>query len=206
MDIPYTMDKKVCIIDIEDYKGELPMDLFQIDMFRDNDTKHVMKYSGDPFFKYLHCENSESMKTVCRDEKLQYILNNNYIFTKFETGKVEIAYLAIPLDGKGFPLIPDYEAFLKAAEYEIAYKIAYKEWINDKLTRDKFQYIEQQRNWYVAKAMNKPKVPDEARMEAIKNFTLRLIPKVNVLDERFKFHPEHRINHNTNNFSQGTKL
>jgi hypothetical protein len=197
---------KVCKIDIENYKGELPIDLFQIETFRHGEKKQLMKFTGDPYFKQLHCNDSPCLNCPLDLPELRYQINNNFVFVGFEEGELEITYWAIPIDDNGFPLIPDIEDVKRAIEWEIASKLAYKEWINDRLTRDKFQYIEQQRNWYVAKAIISPKVPDIGKMEAIKNFTLRLIPKINVLDEQFKYNPERRITHNTNNFNQGAQF
>jgi hypothetical protein len=206
MNIPKINIHKVAKINIENYKGELPLDLFQVETFRNKDTKRMMGYTGDPYFKNLHCSDSQCLNCVTCHEEDKYQLSNNFIFTSFEEGTVEIAYYAIPIDDNGFPLIPDDESTKSAIEWHIAMKLAYKEWMTDKLSRDKYQYIEQQRNWYVAKAMNSNRVPDIHQMEAIKNFSLRLIPKINVLDNQFKFERERRINHNTNNFTQGTQL
>lgn len=206
MKIPMAMQHKVCKLTIENYKAELPDDLFQIETFKEHHSDIMMKYSGDPYFQHTICDDSACLTCICPDEKYKFQVNNNYVFTAFEEGEVDIAYYAIPVDDKGFPLIPDEEAIKRAFQWEIAYKLAYREWINDRLTGDKFRYIEQQRNWYVGKAMNTPKVPDINKMEAIKNFTLRLIPKINVLDNRFRNIPEKRYNHNTNNFNQGTQF
>lgn len=206
INVPEINQHKVCKITIENYKGELPSDLFQLETLREHKNKKMMFYTGDPYFQSLHCEDSPCLKCINCNEKYTYQLNNNFVFTAFEDGELDIAYFAIPTDDKGFPLIPDNEAVKKALEWEIALKLAYKEWMNDKLTRDKFQYIEQQRNWYVAKAINSNKIPDIAKMEAIKNFSLRLIPKINVLDDQFRYNRERRLNHNTNNFTQGSQL
>lgn len=204
MKIPTTNVHKVCTIPVEGFKAEIPLDMFLIETIRESNTGKLMYYSGDPYFKHLHCNNSQSVNHKCLESKYQYKMNNNYIYTGFEEGNIDIAYYALPIDEKGFPLIPDEESIKRAIEWEIVYKIAYNFWITDKFTRDKFQYIEQQRNWYVAKAMNSDRVPDIGKMEAIKNFTLRLIPKINVLDNQFNYHPERKFNHNTNNFNQGS--
>jgi len=205
IDVPSLQEPKRCTIQIEDYKGELPSDLFQVEMFRDIKTNQLLKFTGDPFFKNLHCVDSPCLRCLIDDDKYKYQLSNDYIYTGFEEGEVEIAYLAIPIDDRGYPLIPDKEAVKLALYWEIALKLGFKMFITDKLSRDKFQYIEQQRNWYVGKAITTPKIPDIATMEAIKNATLRLIPKINVMDERFRFNPERRYIHNTNNFTQGAQ-
>ena len=40
---------------------------------------------------------------------LGYRLNNNYIFTNFEEGSVEISYTAFVTDDDGYPMVPDDE-------------------------------------------------------------------------------------------------
>lgn len=206
IDVPILQERKNCIIPIIGYKGELPSDLFQVHTFMNKENNQMMKYSGDPYFRHLHCDDSPSISCDCFDTKLQYQLSNNYIYTAFEEGELEISYYAIPVDDRGYPMIPDKEAVKLALYWEIASKLAFKMWVNSKLDGDKFKYITQQRDWYVGKAINTPKIPDIGKMEAIKNFTLRLIPKINILDDRFRFHQEKKYNHNTNNFNQGTQF
>lgn len=195
--------QKVCTITIEDYKGELPIDLFQVQTFKDTKTGVMMKYTGDPHFNALHCTDSPSLKCSCNESKYQYKLNDNYIFTGFEEGEIEIAYFAIALDDRGYPLIPDEEKIVRALYWEVALKLAFRLLMSDKLSSDKYTLVDRERNWYVGKAMSD--TIDINTLEAIKNFSIRLIPKFNTMDDQFKYFPEKRYNHNTNNFNQGAQ-
>jgi hypothetical protein len=53
-----------------------------------------------------------------------------------------MAFLAIPTDEEGFPLIPADEWWRQAVQYEIAYKIAMKLFIQGNIADKTFQYIE----------------------------------------------------------------
>ena len=108
-----------------------------------------------------------------------YRLDENYIYTSFEDGKVEIAYKAFPTDRDGNPTIPDDVRYIKAVEAYIADRIARGLFMQDKLSILKYKMYEQEWLWYVGSAGNKSRMPSVDGMEAIKNSFLRAIPKIN---------------------------
>ena len=84
----------------------------------------------------------------------------------------------IPLDDEGYPMIPNEEFWRNAVKWEIGYKIAFKAFMSDVLTENKFKYIERDRDWYIAQAVNKTKIftnDDEA--QSFVNQTVALIPR-----------------------------
>lgn len=111
-----------------------------------------------------------------------YKLNNNVVFTDFESGYIVLSYKAFPTDDDGLLQIPDDEKFRVALKYHMMYKIDFRRWrafpekpglkalLNDS---------QQQRDFYVAAARNKAHIPTVDRMEAMKNRHLTLIPKIN---------------------------
>jgi|694.fasta_scaffold48943_12 hypothetical protein len=202
MSAPEIYIQKVECITIENYRGELPSDLLQIDMFKEKSNSLPMRYTGDPFFINLHCSECPNLSSSC---DITYKLNNNYIYTSFDEGEVLLSYTAFPVDDRGFPLVPDDEAFVEALEWYVAYRIAYKLWLNDRLSDKKLQFINKEKDWYMGKAITRTKRLTKDQLESWKNMTLRLIPKINEHATQFKSRGEqqNRINHNTNNFNQG---
>lgn len=152
-----------------------------------------MRWMTDTFNNHMHCTDYDY---ACHSAST-YTVNGNYIFTSFEEGSVMMAYLAIPTDEEGFPLIPADEWWRQAVQYEIAYKIAMKLFIQGNITDKTFQYIERERDWKVAQAVNKSKMPSIDEMESFKNQWLRLIPNYNNHSTFFKNMqmPERMFNH-----------
>jgi hypothetical protein len=152
-----------------------------------------MRWATDSFNNSMHCTNYDH---ACKSSST-YTVNGNYIFTSFDHGSVMMAYLAIPTDEEGFPLIPADEWWRQAVQFEIAYKIAMKLFIQGNILDKTFQYIEKERDWKVAQAVNKSKMPSIDEMESFKNQWLRLIPNYNNHNTFFKNMqmPERMFNH-----------
>ena len=209
MGVPSVLIREVVTVTIEDYKGELPDGIMNIDTVRyKNCTTKVtkaMRYEGDPFILKEFCTNQDSCRRLCNTQSdLTYKLNNNFIFTSFEEDAVEMAVDKFPLDDRGWPLVPDDQAVVEGLSWFIAHKIAYILWLNDQLADKKFQYIRQQKDWYIGKAISKAKTLSKDDMETWLHMTLRLIPKINAHDSHFRDigNQERRWNHN-NDQSQG---
>lgn len=121
-----------------------------------------MYYSGDTHLLRYHCCGIDFK--MDRSVGNSYQLNTNHIYTNFEEGFVEMAYLRIPVDEEGYPMVPDHETWIKACEFDIAMNAMIPSFMNGSLPRDRFQWIEGQRNFYVASAGQNDRIPtiDEA--------------------------------------------
>jgi len=133
----------------------------------------------------------------------EYKIDNGFIYTNFEDGKgfIELVYTAYVTDDHGFPMIPDDPKFREAVKWALIKWIDYKRWRVGEISRDVFQYSDQQRDWYIASARSKASIPSLDKMESIKNMFLRSIPHVNEHDSYFKYSnvPEMRYNYNSKN-------
>ena len=98
-----------------------------------------------------------------------------FIFTNFEDATIEIAYKAMPVDEKGFPLIPDHVNYKKALEAYLMERIGFKLFLSDKLSEKKFNLLQQECAWYMGAAESKGKLPSVDRMETIKNAYSRML-------------------------------
>jgi hypothetical protein len=121
-----------------------------------------------------------------------YKVQNNYIYTNFEDGFINLSYRSYPIDEDGLLLIPDDDKYKKALEYYIIYRIDWKRWRANPASPGLKAVVndsESQYMFYVSSARNKAHIPSVDKMEGIKNSWIRLIPKY--------------YNHN-NNFSTST--
>ena len=129
---------------------------------------------------------------------ITFDLNNNNITLSVKEGKVCMAYLAIPTDEEGLPLIPEDTSYQLAVKKYLTMKIDYIAWRRGTLPQAVFQHSEQEWMWYVGQAGNKAKMPNIDQLEAIKNMTMRLLPNINAHETFFKNlgSPEIRNNFN----------
>lgn len=104
MGIPNTFIEKVVPIEIKEFRGELPCDLYEVIQVRYKDR--IFRESTDSF----HMSHDKI------PGELSYKMNDNCIFTSLEEGTIEMAYKAMPTDMNGYPLIPDNGSYEKALE------------------------------------------------------------------------------------------
>jgi len=130
---------------------------------------------------------------------ITFDLNNNNITLSVKEGKVCMAYLAIPTDEEGLPLIPEDTSYQLAVKKYLTMKVDYIAWRRGTLQQAVFEHSQQEWMWYVGQAGNKAKMPNIDQLEAIKNQTMRLLPKVNAHETFFKSlgSPELRRNFNS---------
>jgi len=134
-----------------------------------------MRWSTDNFHYKFH-NNMDDYRR--RSADYSYKLNRGYGFPNFQSGRVAISYKGIPLDEEGYPMIPNEEYWRNAVKWEIGYRIAFKAFMSDVLAENKFRYIERDRDWYIAQAVNKSKIftnDDEA--QSFVNQMTALIPR-----------------------------
>lgn len=173
---------------IDDYRGELPCDFHSCISCRSLPEK-IMMHASTNLFHISTYNLSDYSYTVTTDYDLpsivdtgtthniySYKLNNNYIFTDFQTGLVEMFYLAFPSDKDGYPMIPDDTRYIKAAVFYLAKMIGTKMWFQNKLSKEKFDWIEQQECWYIGSAGNSARTMNADEREAFRNQVLRMIP------------------------------
>lgn len=201
---PISCIDKIEVIDITEGRGFLPCDLHQVMQVRDYDTKIALRASSDTFHGSHNTETSDLGTAT----SLVYRLTESAIFPNFNTGKVEMAYKAIPTDDNGYPTIPDDIKFVKAVEYYIREKIDYKLWRTGKLPQGVYEKTVQDQLWYLGAAQNRSKMPSIDQMENIKNNLIRLIPKINHHSDYFQNfgQPEQRHNNNIGNRYLGNEV
>jgi hypothetical protein len=120
----------------------------------ENITYIPMRWNTNTFYKSYHgCD----LDYICQSN-LTYTVNNNYIFTNFQSGRICMAYKAIPTDSDGYPLIPDNESVINYVKWFIAEKIAFQLFLTDKYTERKYEYFASNLQLYFRKAKNEGKM------------------------------------------------
>ena len=106
----------------------------------------------------------------------EYNINGNGITTSFRYGILKIQYLAIQIDEKGRPLVPDDVSFRDALFWKVAMQLCMRNpmmFQNPKLQN--FEYVSRQWHLYCGQARANANMPDMELMIRLKNNWLRLI-------------------------------
>ena len=186
--IPKTFIDKVEPISIENYRGELPCDLYKIIQIRpipvnlneiegsDNpqEQSQVLIDPRKPALRYS--TDSFHISPLRRGSDLTYKRQGNCIITSFEKGAVEVAYQALPIDDNGYPLIPDDSTYTRALELYIKVQYYTIQYENGKITIQVLNKTEQNYAWAVGQAQSHMIMPSLDQMESISNLWGRLLP------------------------------
>jgi len=180
---PMTYIDKVEVLELKDYKVEIPCDLIELRGIRYGDCHGqyniALRYASDTFHL--------SEKDNCNNyREYTYIVNKGVIFTSKEHGYIEVAYKAIMTDEEGYPMIPDNEKVNRGLEYYILYRFLEPFYLMGKITDKAFEYITQQYDWYVGAADASLRGINADQMETIMNGINRIIRSNTHHDSSFK--------------------
>lgn len=172
--MPNAFLEKTAVIKIDNYRGELPCDFYEIIQVRDK-NKRVFRYATDSFHM--------SKNTKYHD--LTYKLQGSCIFTSIKEGDIEVAYRAIAIDDEGYPLIPDNVSFIQALEAYIKKQHFTILFDQGKIQAGVLQNTQQEYAWYVGQCQNALIRPSLDQMQSITNMLNTLIPRVTEHDNSF---------------------
>ena len=216
MGSPSLLEDKISHIYVENFRGELPIDVFSLanHTLRDQETKTIMQMSQDIFLS----EDSEDGSTLSAqaaieravvaapanvdfpeqtgyvsiilpdtDEKTyKYTIKGNYVFCNLKEAVLELNYTAFPMDERGFPLIADDPKVIRSVVWYIGERMAYKLMIADKLSERKYEIIKQDYLFNVASARSKSHTLTLPQMENFKNRVLSMNKQTTAFYRGFK--------------------
>ena len=117
--------------------------------------------------------------------------------TNKNKGYIKLAYKAIAVDDRGYPLIPDLTSYQEAIYWYVVMKLSFPKFMEGtlsgkgskysaKYSQSSYYFIQQQWNFYRNQAYAEAMMPTADEMEAIKNSWHQLIPDVNARDTFFE--------------------
>ena len=112
-------------------------------------------------------------------------MDNDYIKTSFQSGKICLSYMAFPTDEDCFPLVPDDISYSEALFWYIYKKILLSK-PDFKNNGIDYVFAEQQWKYYCTQARNAANYPDIDRYESYMNQWVRMIPNINRHDLAFE--------------------
>lgn len=173
---PPSFFDKTAIIDIHEYRGELPCDFYQMTQVRlapkpchPSELAPTFRYSTDSF----HMSPAKPMVS-----DLTYKIQGRCIFTSpLKEGPIEIAYKAMPVNDEGQPLIPDNASYTRALQAYIKKEYFTEQFDQGKIDQRVMMKADQDYAWAVGQAQIDLIRPTVDQMESIANLWNTLIPR-----------------------------
>lgn len=132
--------------------------------------------------------------------KPEYFIKPGWIVTNRQKGFIKLAYKAIAVDERGYPLIPDLTSYQEAIYWYVTMKLSFSKWMKGKLGgkgvntgQNMYAFIQQQWNFYRNQAYAEAMMPTADDMRAIKNEWTRLVPEFESDDTFFKHNNEREL-------------
>jgi len=112
-----------------------------------------------------------------------YLVNAGYIVTSFEAGDIKLHYTAYPLDGDGFPMVPDNIYVKQALEWYIIRQMMMGGYMHPIFD---WGVADQKWGHYCVAAGNDLAFPSIDKMESMKNMFVRMAPNMNAHADFFQ--------------------
>lgn len=130
-------------------------------------------------------------------EKPEYFIKPGWIVTNRRKGFIKLAYKAIAVDERGYPLIPDLTSYQEAIYWYVVMKLTFPKFMSGKLTtssskysqkyaQQTYFYTQSQWNFYRNQAYAEAIMPTADDMQNIKNDWNKLVPDWDGDDTFFK--------------------
>lgn len=121
-----------------------------------------------------------------RNDKAEYFIKPGWLVTNKNKGYIKLAYKAIAVDERGYPLIPDTTSYQEAVYWYVVMKLSFSKWMKGTLGgkgvnagQNMYTYIQQQWNFYRNQAYAEAMMPTADDMKNIKSEWNRLVPNFN---------------------------
>lgn len=125
-------------------------------------------------------DRDSAVSTVTDTQDFTYVINSNYVKLNVKTGFLKMAYLAMPFDEDGFPLIPDTADYSEAIFWYVNMKTLYREWRGgDGRAKDLYYDSKNSWNFYRKQAYGNAMMPNADQLESMLNQWLTLYPEIN---------------------------
>jgi len=165
----YQYTSKETVLTVENFKAELPCDFYKMQRMLYNNS-YLLNNEN------IVSRDSRDMNANKYSNR-DYNITHNVITTSFETGDINIQYLAIPVDCDGLPLIPDDVSFMDALFWRCVYQLSIRGFqFNQPQFRD-VMFTKKMWNIYCGQARANANMPDLDMCERLKNNYTRFIRK-----------------------------
>lgn len=132
-------------------------------------------------------------KVLPHKEKPEYFIKPGWIVTNKNKGFIKLAYKAIAVDERGYPLIPDLSSYQEAIYWYVTMKLCFPKFMKGQLggrgvnnAGNVYFYTQQQWNFYRNQAYAEAMMPTADDIQNIKNDWNKLVPEWDANETFFK--------------------
>jgi len=111
---------------------------------------------------------------VFQKQEYTYKINNNFVYTGFKDGVVELAYKAFPVDNDGGPLINDDAKTIRAVVEYIKKQVIFRMWLREEVSLQVKQQIDKDCAFAISSCRSNVSIDSIDTWEAIRARTMRL--------------------------------
>ena len=177
MGIPDMFANKIEDIEISNYKGLLPCDLYEIIQVRNKLDKTPLRHASDTF--HLSPDFEKRWDGT-------FTTQGKYIYTSAKDRDLEMSYRAILVDDDGYPLIPENSAFFRALQAYIKKEHFTILFDTGKITQHAFQQALQDYSWAVGACQTDLRKLDLSKAESFFNSFRTLIVRTREFDKSWR--------------------
>ena len=171
---------KEAVVDIHEFRGLLPCDVISIKQVKDCRSGICLSSMTDTYNPEQH---SRTYQIVHQTHVFK--TQGRVIFTSFPEGEVKVAYLAIPTDDDGFPLLIDNEVYLAALESYITMKVLQQKFRKGEISAQVYQDAQQEYYADVKLLTSELVIPSVSEMEVIARMWNTMLPSMTEFERGF---------------------
>lgn len=170
-------------IEIEDYRGKLPCDLYKVKRILNG--WYFDKYNDSLMGDKEDITEKQNQVNKTSFTNYDYRVNLDTITCSYRSGTLTIQYLAFPVDEQGLPLVPDNVSFTEALFWKVAYQLAIRGYAFKNPQMRDINFCKQKWNFYCLQARAEANMPDPELANRLANNFIKLIPSRNEWNNMF---------------------
>lgn len=205
LNIPMYYRDEFVYIDVEDYRGKLPINFQRLIQVRDYVNKTPLMVSKYLYFQSPNKNSLEQVQAIVNEEggsveystsqqssstrmdQYTYQIRDGWIYTERATTKLELAYKAYPIDEEGYPMVPEDAKFIRALKTFLIWKLDYLAWRRQIISEVVYRDSESNYYYAAAAAQSKANMPDLEMMESMRRQSSLLVSDPNQFLKSFKY-------------------
>lgn len=185
--LPDMFEDKEAVVEIKDFRGELPCDCTAITQVKDVRTGICFRAMQDTFKpNSREYHKGERFCEFYKIEEPAFKTQGRIIFTSIKHCKINISYKAIPVDKDGYPLLIDNGIYLKTLELYIKRELFLVLFETGKVSSAVIQNVQQDYAWRAGQLRGELTNPSMSEMESICRMWTAMIPRMTSFDNGFR--------------------
>lgn len=180
--MPDMFETKETVVELENYRGELPCDLVSVNQVMDLRSHTCLRSTTNTFNPER--SNGDCVNDRCIDNTFK--IQNRVIFSSIEKGLLKVNYNSIPVDENGYPYVINDPVYLKALESYIKKEVFTVLFDLGKITPAVLSNTQQEYSWRAGMLQSEFNIPSDAEMQSIINMWTQLVQTTTEADNGYK--------------------